>query len=350
MFSFEAKIDVDLKTRTDLQPPLYAYGDKQIAFSTGRLHDCHHKHCGKVFQDPVQLEKHLRSHSRKLPYICDWPGCGQKFTLNGDLKKHGLLSHFTWMLPYSCTWPGCDKKFVYNSNLKSHMRTHIEKNHTLDKCHNGQYNCQYENCDKNFTNKSQLNSHVLIHTGERPFACEWPGCNKKSNQKGNLKQHMLTHTGERSFECELPGCGAKFARKSALKSHKLKHSDENTQMLGVYAESQIISNDQGAQVTDLAFDPLNDLAAFGTVNEIKREESSTASANEFRTGYQSNDQQQYFHQFSPIQIQWRLTDLIKSCLNESEINLEMPEIKVEPKEEPQDLPEELDFHEYFSSY
>ncbi|KNC81713.1 hypothetical protein SARC_05970 [Sphaeroforma arctica JP610] len=114
---------------------------------------CTWKDCSLAFIKSSDLVRHVRTHTKEMPFACTWEGCDKRFSVNGILTRH-MRTH-TGELPFSCTWEGCEKRCSQNSDLKRHMR---------------------------------------VHTAELPYECVWKGCSKKFSTKGNLKRHTRTHT------------------------------------------------------------------------------------------------------------------------------------------------------------
>ena len=78
--------------------------------------------CSLKFEAPVQLEKHLRSHTKSKPFQC--AACNKSFVSKSNLSAHQRLHEGT-ALRYSCNQ--CDKKFSHPSEVKQHMVVHTGK-------------------------------------------------------------------------------------------------------------------------------------------------------------------------------------------------------------------------------
>ncbi|KAI9352691.1 hypothetical protein BDR26DRAFT_790246, partial [Obelidium mucronatum] len=44
--------------------------------------------CSKRFTRPSTLRTHMNSHTGERPFVCTAPGCGWKFTVLSNLKRH----------------------------------------------------------------------------------------------------------------------------------------------------------------------------------------------------------------------------------------------------------------------
>ena len=67
----------------------------------------------------------LHTYSKKRPYMCGYPGCGNRFKLRGNLKTH-LFLH-TGISEFRCTYPECGPKKYFRR--RSDLRMHIQKEH-----------------------------------------------------------------------------------------------------------------------------------------------------------------------------------------------------------------------------
>jgi len=100
--------------------------------------------CSIKFEAPVQLEKHLRSHTKSKPFQCS----------------------------------SCSKSFVSKSNLSAHQRIHDGT--AL------RYSC--DQCDKKFSHPSEVKQHMVVHTGIRAYTCAQ--CGNKYSRYPSLWKHM----------------------------------------------------------------------------------------------------------------------------------------------------------------
>lgn len=199
--------------------------------------------CGKKFDKPEYLYRHLRKHTGE--FIC--PACLAVFARKENLMCHVCLcskKNDSFECPY------CQKQFTVRKYLKRHMIKHTDMDNCKwcrktfpselelagHKCPAPRHICPQ--CGKRFVNRAHLTRHTKLHNTPKPVAKSTKSINKKKTVEEKplicekcgdafktsyiLKQHLRSH-GERTFECDI--CQRRFHRISVLKQHKQTHGN-----------------------------------------------------------------------------------------------------------------------------
>ena len=131
--------------------------------------------CGKAFNNPRSLTKHLYQHEHNKQHECN----------------------------------KCKKVFPFVSQLNTHKLTHRSKANQV---------CVYPKCGRRFKSKSDLNRHAASHTKAWLTCTDCP--NYKTKDKRNFESHRLTHSKINKYFCEK--CGKGFTFNTQKRRHTAK--------------------------------------------------------------------------------------------------------------------------------
>ncbi|CAG2166253.1 unnamed protein product, partial [Oppiella nova] len=143
----------------------------------GKPYVCDYKGCGKRFTQSSSLDQHKYSHSG-VSYRCDWEGCHNVYTNPVSLRSHKSLKHRSREL-YACDWVGCGQAFKLRSTLNNHRELH-----TPPTARN--YRCDWEDCSKTFKFERYLYTHKQ-RTHRTTYRCDWDGCQFATGFANGLK-------------------------------------------------------------------------------------------------------------------------------------------------------------------
>lgn len=179
--------------------------------------------CTKAYTKRARLAEHERSHTGevrrlrhyelqsnnactiKRPYACSV--CNKSYLRETHLQAHRRTHLPSSARPFLCEEPGCGNRFWTSQHLRVHTELHRgEKSFKVRSCLLSRseaseleyFQCNEANCDAAFIKHHQLRDHICtVHSppGTKPYRCEHAGCIKSFATNQKLTAHMKTHDG-----------------------------------------------------------------------------------------------------------------------------------------------------------
>lgn len=187
---------------------------------------CPMSKCNKTFMTKWQINRHMKVIHSEKKYVCDYPGCDYKTTLNYNLKTHYERYHEksakelsardqSASRRFKCPRSGCQKSFRNKVGLRQHQ-----------KCHSVlMFICKQPDCRKRFKAIEYLKKHVTDRHSDNQYVCGYPGCDFKTPFKKYLPVHYTIHIDQRTLSCEWPQCDQRFKNKKHLQQHMKSHNE-----------------------------------------------------------------------------------------------------------------------------
>jgi len=92
----------DSQTATAADGTRYVFMDAGRAMhlrKSGGRSQCHI--CGHVFTRPSSLATHMNAHTGERPFVCPFPNCNKRFSVQSNMRRHARTTHIGQTLPQS---------------------------------------------------------------------------------------------------------------------------------------------------------------------------------------------------------------------------------------------------------
>ncbi|PBK59266.1 hypothetical protein ARMSODRAFT_899505, partial [Armillaria solidipes] len=77
--------------------------------------------CNKSFNRPSNLRIHVNTHTGATPFRCPFPGCGRKFNVNSNMRRH-YRNHIYLRAVWVVQWPAnAESNFTGFSRVPSFL-------------------------------------------------------------------------------------------------------------------------------------------------------------------------------------------------------------------------------------
>ncbi|GAB5362426.1 hypothetical protein AAMO2058_000795800 [Amorphochlora amoebiformis] len=200
------------------------------AHSTAKIYQC--ETCSETFKYPTSLKRHILIHKDERPYPCKY--CPRRFRQRSEKDTHEASIHRPGRIQHTCQ--SCKMSWAFKAEFEKHvshvhgtatchfcgmrmksqrvLKAHISRRHG----ENYAYRCQFcslrtndkneyelhrhklypcPSCNRNFTSITGFNVHQRCHTGMKPYACFV--CRRRFNDVSNLRRHHSMHNYSRIF-------------------------------------------------------------------------------------------------------------------------------------------------------